>query len=68
MVRVKKLLALAESSNRHEAEEAINIAQKVGFENINLDLMYGLPGQGQVSWHQSLETALSLHPNHPVIH
>ncbi len=60
----QELLLLGRCHNRYEAEEAINIAHKAGFENINLDLMYGLPGQGADSWQQSLETALSLHPDH----
>ena len=60
----QELLLLGRCHNCHEAEKAVTVANKVGFENINLDLMYGLPGQGVGSWQQSLKTALSLHPNH----
>lgn len=60
----QELLLLGRCHNRYEAEEAFSIARKVGFDNINLDLMYGLPGQTTDSWQQSLETALSLQPDH----
>ena len=32
--------------------------------NLSLDLIYGLPGQTMDSWRATLETALSLHPDH----
>jgi len=32
--------------------------------NLSLDLIYGLPGQTMDSWRDTLETALSLHPDH----
>ncbi len=35
---------------------------KIG--NLSLDLIYGLPGQTMDSWRDTLETALSLHPDH----
>lgn len=60
----QELLSLGRCHNSHEAEEAINISRKVGFDNINLDLMYGLPGQGAGSWLQSLKTALAFYPEH----
>jgi oxygen-independent coproporphyrinogen-3 oxidase len=39
-------------------------ARAAGFENINLDLIYGLPGQDLVSWERTLEHALALTPQH----
>ncbi len=39
-------------------------ARKAGFDNLNLDLIYGLPGQSLTSWKDSLEQALSLRPEH----
>ena len=35
-----------------------------GFENINLDLMYGLPGQTLHSWNTSLHEIIALSPSH----
>lgn len=51
----------------HSADEAIRaveMAREAGFENVSLDLMYGLPQQSPESWQYSLETALSLAPQH----
>lgn len=47
-----------------EACSAIMAAATAGFGNINLDLMYGLPGQTPASWRHSLEKGLSFHPEH----
>ncbi|WP_297181021.1 radical SAM family heme chaperone HemW [uncultured Phocaeicola sp.] len=52
---------------RHTAEQAIRAFQNcraAGFQNINIDLMYGLPGETLASWKEDLEQALSLHPEH----
>jgi oxygen-independent coproporphyrinogen-3 oxidase len=47
-----------------EAIGAFQAARLAGFENINLDLIYGLPGQTLASWQASLERALPLRPDH----
>jgi oxygen-independent coproporphyrinogen-3 oxidase len=39
-------------------------AREVGFKNISLDLIYGLPGQTLASWSQTLSAALALAPEH----
>lgn len=52
---------------RHTARQAIEAFQecrKAGFQNISIDLMYGLPGETSASWEQDLAQALSLHPEH----
>ncbi len=52
---------------RHTARQAIEAFQecrKAGFQNISIDLMYGLPGETSASWEQDLQQALSLHPEH----
>jgi oxygen-independent coproporphyrinogen-3 oxidase len=51
----------------HSAPEAIQVfqaARRAGFDNLSLDLLYGLPGQSLGSWRASLEQALALQPNH----
>ncbi len=58
---------LAKINRMHSSQEAmaaIGMAQSAGFDNVSLDLMYGLPGQTQASWRQSLETAISLGVKH----
>jgi oxygen-independent coproporphyrinogen-3 oxidase len=47
-----------------EAEKAFSSARKAGFTNINIDLMYGLPGQSPASWEKTLNKAFSLAPPH----
>lgn len=46
-------------SNEH-VYETIALAKEIGFQNISIDLMYGLPGQTMVQWKDSLEKALAL--------
>ena len=43
---------------------SVRMARKAGIANINLDLMFGLPGQTADMWKETLETALSLEPEH----
>jgi len=45
----------------HEAIAAVEAAHQAGFENFNLDLMFGLPGQTQTQALQDLQTAMELH-------
>jgi oxygen-independent coproporphyrinogen-3 oxidase len=47
-----------------EAEEAVRLARDAGFENIGIDLIYGIPGQDIETWKGSLEKAVSLKPEH----
>ena len=47
-----------------QAIEAISQAREAGFDNINLDLIYGLPGQSLADWRESLEMALEFVPEH----
>lgn len=47
-----------------EAETAIKWARNAGFENIGLDLIYGIPEQTEKSWLSDLETALRFEPEH----
>ncbi|MCS6948892.1 MAG: radical SAM family heme chaperone HemW [Armatimonadota bacterium] len=51
----------------HTAQEAIcsyEAARAAGFENVNLDLMFALPGQTLSQWRHTLRTAISLQPEH----
>jgi oxygen-independent coproporphyrinogen-3 oxidase len=47
-----------------QAERAFAIARAAGFENINLDLMFGLPAQGVDAASDDLAKAISLGPEH----
>ena len=48
----------------HEAFSAAETAHAVGFENFNLDLMYGLPGQSLAQALSDIEYAMALQPTH----
>ena len=51
----------------HTYEEFLdtyNLAKKVGFKNINIDLMLGLPNQSIEDLKESLEKIVTLNPNH----
>lgn len=51
----------------HTVEEvfaAYALARRVGFENINLDFIFGLPGQTEADWQVTLDQALALAPEH----
>ena len=43
---------------------AVQAARGAGFRNINLDLMYGLPGQSLQDWMHTLESLMALAPSH----
>lgn len=52
---------------RHTWEEAVaamDAARAAGLDNVNLDLIYGLPGQTPSRWQETLEAALALGPDH----
>lgn len=58
------LQAIGRSHNREEALQAVSWARQAGFGNINIDLIFGLPGQTFADWQESLKTVLSLEPEH----
>lgn len=47
-----------------DAEESVALLRRIGPDNINLDLMYAIPGQTKASFQQSLQDAVSLSPAH----
>jgi oxygen-independent coproporphyrinogen-3 oxidase len=47
-----------------EADAAVKLAQDAGFDNLNLDLMYALPGQTLAMAERDVERAIALHPAH----
>ncbi len=58
------LKTLGRIHSSHEASEAIHKARQAGFDNLNLDLMFGLPGQSTEQALQDIRTAISLNPEH----
>ncbi len=60
----KELKFLGRIHRAAAAKEARYLARKSGFDNVNLDLIYGLPGQSLVDWQSTLDEALALDPEH----
>ncbi|WP_305909791.1 radical SAM family heme chaperone HemW [Methylomarinum sp. Ch1-1] len=60
----RHLQALGRVHNAAEALRAVEIAFRSGFDNINLDLMFGLPEQRQQEVVEDVETAIGLAPTH----
>lgn len=44
--------------------EVVRAVRRAGFDNVSLDLIYGLPGQTLDSWRDSLQNLLALGPDH----
>jgi oxygen-independent coproporphyrinogen-3 oxidase len=56
----RDLVAMNRSHNAQQATQAVEGAQKAGFGNITLDLIYGLPGQDLDAWDDNLRQAIEL--------
>ena len=50
--------------NWKQVEAAVKNARSAGFDNISLDLIYGLPSQSKEDWAATLNSALALRPEH----
>ena len=60
----RHLKALGRIHSSSEALRAVEIARKAGFDNLNLDLMHGLPNQQHSEAMADLQQAIELAPEH----
>ncbi|EES91843.1 oxygen-independent coproporphyrinogen III oxidase [Clostridium botulinum] len=60
----KHLKALGRIHTREEFLKSYNMAREVGFENINVDLMFGIPNQSFDEWKETLNEIIKLNPEH----
>ncbi len=60
----EQLATLGRVHNSAQAEQAFALARAAGFDNINLDLMFALPGQSLDDARSDLSRALALAPEH----
>ena len=58
------LAALGRPHSYRQAVQAFQKLRKEGFDNISVDLMYGLPQQSPFTWRDTLQNVLSLRPDH----
>ena len=50
--------------NKKKAIESIELARKAGFNNLNVDLIFGIPQQTMKDWDETLDTVTFLRPEH----
>jgi len=60
----RQLQHLGRIHDRGEAISAVSIAAEAGYNNVNLDLMFGLPDQSQADALSDIRAALDLNPTH----
>ncbi len=60
----QNLSFLGRAHSGKEALKAVDDARKAGFDNIGIDMIYGLPGQTEKSWLFDLKQVLALTPAH----
>jgi oxygen-independent coproporphyrinogen-3 oxidase len=60
----EELKTLNRRHNAGQAFNAVTMAQKAGFKNVNIDLIYGVPGTDNGSWRENIKKALEL----PITH
>lgn len=63
-LRDADLGALARGHSAREARAAYAAARGAGFDNVSIDLIYGIPGQTLADWRDGLRAAIELEPDH----
>ena len=63
-LRDAELVALARGHTAREAREAFAAAREAGFDNVSIDLIYGIPGQSLDDWRAGVAEAIKLGPDH----
>jgi len=60
----KLLKKLGRIHMEHEIIDSYNMIKETGFKNVNLDLIFALPGENMKDWRETLEKAIELKPEH----
>ena len=63
-LRDADLEVLARGHTAREGREAFAAVRAAEFDNVSLDLIYGIPGQSLDDWREGLESAIALGPEH----
>lgn len=58
------LAAMGRGHSPQQAQDMVSAARRAGLSNINIDLIYGLPGQSLEQWQADLAAALALETEH----
>ena len=59
-----QLKALGRPHNYRQAQQAVSLARRAGFDNVSVDLMFGLPNQSREQWMQTLRHVIDLKADH----
>lgn len=60
----EQLKALGRPHNYKQAQLAVQHARRAGFDNVSVDLMFGLPNQSREQWMQTLRNVIDLKADH----
>lgn len=63
-LRDADLVALARGHTARESRDAYAAARAAGFDNISIDLIYGIPGQSLDDWRAGLAEVIAMQPDH----
>ncbi|MDD4335013.1 MAG: radical SAM family heme chaperone HemW [Desulfotomaculaceae bacterium] len=58
------LHVLGRVHSAEQAVQAVQLARKAGFDNLNLDFIFGIPGQTNHDWRETLHQAVEMAPEH----
>ena len=59
-----QLKALGRPHTYRQAQQAVSLSRRAGFDNVSVDLMFGLPSQSRESWMQTLRNVIDLKADH----
>ena len=62
------LMKVGRKHSSNDIVEAFKLAREIGFDNINMDLIAGLPGDDPISFERSLKRVLELDPDNITVH
>ncbi len=60
----EQLKALGRPHNYKQAQQAVSLARRAGFDNVSVDLMFGLPNQSREQWMRTLRNVIDLKADH----
>lgn len=60
----EQLKSLGRIHNFEDAKKCVADAKRAGFENVSIDLIFGIPNQNLKSWEKTLRSAIELTPEH----
>jgi len=59
-----ELILMNRAHNAYEAESCVKLSQDEGFDNLSIDLIYGVPSQSPEAWIRNIDKAINLNIQH----